>query len=148
VIVRRRVPGTDEWITAEYFLPGDGRDDFELVEPLVPLKVAAIVLGLRPSTLYARAPYMASAEKHGRKLFFRTALLAVDATSEAAVPSRRQQLDDRAERRARGELRRAGAHALGCLRRHDGPCARSRRARPSDRERAQVTRSILDDLGK
>lgn len=107
VLIWRRVPGTDEWIQLEYFPPDDAHDDFWLVEPLLPLKVAAIALGLRVKTLYDRAHRMASSEKHGRLWFFkRDLLLTVDAVSEAG-PSRAEILTEREERRARGEVRRA-----------------------------------------
>jgi hypothetical protein len=147
VLIWRRVPGTAEWIEIEYLPPDDEHDDYRPVEPLLPLKVAAIVLGLRVKTLYDRAHCMASSEKHGRLWFFkRDLLLAVDAVSEAG-PSRAEILAEREERRARGEVRRAGSHHPECDRRHEGPCAASRRTRPSERDRARVRRSILDDLG-
>jgi hypothetical protein len=147
VLISRRVPGSDEWIQFEYFPPDDAHDDFWPVEPLLPLKVAAIVLGLRVKTLYDRAHRMASSEKHGRLWFFkRDLLLTVDAVSEAR-PSRAEILAEREERRARGEVRRAGSHEPNCDRQHEGPCIGSRRLRPSERDRARVRRSILDDLG-
>jgi hypothetical protein len=147
VLIWRRVPGTDEWIQLEYFLPDDAHDDYWLVEPLLPLKVAAIELGLRVKTLYDRAHRMASSEKHGRLWFFkRDLLLTVDAASEAR-PSRAEILSEREERRARGEVRRAGSHQPNCDRQHEGPCVGSRRLRPSERDRARIRRSILDDLG-
>lgn len=148
VLLWRRVPGTDEWIRIEYFPPDDAHDDFWPVEPLLPLKTAAIVLGLRVKTLYDRAHRMASSEKHGRLWFFkRDLLLTVDAASEAVGPSRAEILAEREERRARGEVRRAGSHQPNCDRQHGGPCAASRRLRPSERDRARTRRSILDDLG-
>ena len=147
VLIWRRVPGADEWIEIEYFPPDDEHDDYRPVEPLLPLKVAAIELGLRVKTLYDRAHRMASSEKHGRLWFFkRDLLLAVDAVSEAG-PSRAEILTHREERRARGEVRRAGSHHPHCDRRHEGACAASRRTRPSESDRARVRRSILDDLG-
>lgn len=147
VLIWRRVPGTDEWMELEYFPPDDSHDNYWLVEPLIPLKVAAIEFGLRVKTLYDRAHRMASSEKHGRLWFFkRDLLLTVDAVSEAG-PSRAEILAEREERRARGEVRRAGSHHPHCDRRHEGPCAASRRTRPSERDRARVRRSILDDLG-
>lgn len=147
VVLWRRVPGTVEWIQLEYFPPDDAHDDFWLVEPLLPLKVAAIVLGLRVKTLYDRAHRMASSEKHGRLWFFkRDLLLTVDVVSEAG-PSRAEILAEREERRARGEVRRAGSHQPNCDRQHEGPCVGGRRLRPSERDRARIRRSILDDLG-
>ncbi|HEV7765869.1 MAG TPA: hypothetical protein VGQ76_12775 [Thermoanaerobaculia bacterium] len=147
VLLWRRVPGTDEWIQLEYYPPDDAHDDFWLVEPLVPLKVAAIELGLRVKTLYDRAHRMASSEKHGRLWFFkRDLLLTVDAVSEAR-PSRAEILAEREERRTRGEIQRGGSHQPNCDRQHKGPCAGSRRLRPSERDRARTRRSILDDLG-
>jgi hypothetical protein len=147
VLLWRRVPGTDEWIRIEYFPPDDAHDEFWPVEPLLPLKVAAIELGLRVKTLYDRAHRMASSEKHGRLWFFkRDLLLTVDAVSEAR-PSRAEILAEREERRARGEVRRAGSHQPNCDRQHEGPCAGSHRLRPSERDRARTRRSILDDLG-
>lgn len=149
VVISRRVPGSEEWIEAEYFPPDDEHDDFRPVEHLLPLKLAAIQLGLAVKTLYARAERMASAEKHGNRWFFkRDLLLSVDAASEAAAPPRAEVLAEREARRARGEVRRAGSHASGCDRRHDGGCTASRRARPSERDRSRTRRSILDDLGK
>jgi len=35
------------------------------------MKVAAITLGLTLPTLYARAPHLASSEKHGNRWFFK-----------------------------------------------------------------------------
>jgi hypothetical protein len=149
VLLWRRVPGTDEWIQLEYFPPDDAHDDFWLVEPLLPLKVAAIVLGLRVKTLYDRAGRMASSEKHGRLWFFkRDLLLTVDAASEAVGPSRAEILAEREERRARGEIRRAGSHRSDCDRRHAGSCGGIRQWRSPERERARIRRAILDDLGK
>lgn len=149
VLLLRRVPGSEEWIEAEYFPPDDEHDDFRPVEPLLPVKVAAILLGLTVKTLYDRAERMASAEKHGNRWFFkRDLLLSVDVASEAAVTSRAEVLAEREARRARGEVQRAGSHHPACDRRHKGACAASRRARPSERHRSRVRRSILDDLGK
>jgi hypothetical protein len=91
---------------------------------------------------------MASSEKHGNRWFFeRDTLLAVDAVSEAPMPSRRRILAERDIRRRRGTLRRAGSHTTACDRRHRGRCSRSRRD-ASIEEREAVTRSILDELGK
>jgi hypothetical protein len=146
VLIWRRVPGTDEWIEVEYFPPDEEHDDYRPVEPLLPLKVAAIQLGFRVKTLYDRAHRMASSEKHGRLWFFKRDLLTIDAVSEAR-PSRAEILAEREERRARGEVRRAGSHEPNCDRQHEGPCIGSRRLRPSERDRARVRRSILDDLG-
>lgn len=149
VLLWRRVPGSEEWIEAEYFPPDEEHDDFRPVEPLLPLKVAAILLGLTVKTLYARAARMASSEKHGNRWFFkRDLLLSVDAASEAAGPSRAEVLAEREVRRARGEVERGGSHHPACDRRHKGGCAASRRARPSERDRSRNRRSILDDLGK
>lgn len=55
VLIARRIPGKDEWITAEYWPPSDTSDEYRLVEPLVPLKLAAIALGLSRSTFTCRA---------------------------------------------------------------------------------------------
>jgi len=149
VLLSRRVPGSDESIEAEYFPPGDEHDDFRPVDHLLPLKLAAIQLGLTVKTLYARAPRMASSEKHGNRWFFkRDLLLRVDAVGERSMQSRREILAEREERRARGEVRRSGSHHPGCDRRHAGRCAASRRRRPSEQERSRARRSILDDLGK
>jgi hypothetical protein len=149
VLLARRVPGSEEWIEAEYFPPDDEHDDFQPVEPLLPIKHAAILLGLTVKTLYARAPFMASSVKHGNRMFFRRdLLLSADATSEAAAPSRDDILMEREARRARGEVQRAGSHHSACDHRHKGACAASRRARPSERDRIRMRRSILDDLGK
>ncbi len=145
----RRVPGTGEWIGFEYFPPDDEHDDFWPVEPRLPIKIVAIILGLTVKTLYARAPFMASSEKHGGRMFFKRDLLfSVDAANDARVPSREEVLAEREARRARGEVRRAGSHHPSCDRRHDGACSASRRARPSERDRSRTRRSILDDLGK
>jgi hypothetical protein len=148
VLLWRRVPGSEEWIEAEYFPPDDEHDDFRPIEPLLPLKLAAILLGLTVKTLYARAARMASSEKHGNRWFFKRDLLLVDAASEAAGPSRAEVLAEREARRARGEIQRAGSHHPACDRSHKGGCAASRRARPSERDRSRMRRSILDDLGK
>jgi len=149
VLLSRRVPGSDEWIEAEYFPPDDEHDDFQPVEPLLPIKLTAILLGLTVRTLYARAPFMASSVKHGNRMFFRRdLLLAIDATSEAAVPSRDDVVAERETRRARGEVQRAGSHRVNCDRRHAGACVGSGRSRPSERDRSRVRRSILDDLGR
>ena len=85
-------------ITAEYWPPSDTSDEYRLVEPLVPLKLAAIALGLSPSTIYFHVQSMSSAVKHGARWFFKTDVLYdVDAASieacRAAVRS------DRARRR-------------------------------------------------
>ena len=149
VVIRRRVPGTDKWEAVECFPPGDAGDDFVPIDPLLSAPIAAIWLGLTLPALYARAPHMASAEKHGNRWFFKRDLfLSVDTPGEHPIPSRRDQLAQREVRRTRGEVHRAGSHADGCHRRHDGPCPTSRRARPSERDRGAVTRSILDELGK
>jgi len=149
VCIWRRVPGSDECLEIEYFPPDDEHDDFLLVEPLVGMKVAAITLGLTLPTLYARAPHMASSEKHGNRWFFkRDLLLTVDAAGEHPMPSRKEILAEREHRRAQGEVQRAASHHPTCDRRHAGRCAASRRTRPSERERSRARRSILDDLGK
>jgi len=149
VLLLRRVPGSDEWIEAEYFPPDDEHDDFRPVEPLLPIKLAAILLGLTVKTLYARAPFMASSVKHGNRMFFRRdLLLSVDAAPEAPMPPREAILAERAARRAGGEVQRGGSHRGNCNRRHAGSCGAGGRARPSERDRARVRRSILDDLGK
>lgn len=149
VQISRRVPGTDEWVTGEYLPPDDDHDRFVPVKPLLDLREASIELNLAAATLYARAPFMASAEKRGsRWVFDRDLLLTVDAAGEHPVPSRHAQLAERDERRARGEVQRAGSHAAGCVRAHRGPCGSGRRGRPSKLDRAATTRSILDDLGK
>jgi len=149
VQISRRVPGTDEWVTCEYLPPDDEHDRFVPVKPLLDLREASIELNLAPATMYARAPFMASAEKRGsRWVFDRDLLLSVDAAGEHPVPSRRSQLAERDVRRARGEVRRAGSHAVGCRRTHRGRCGSTCRSRASQAERAAVTRSILDNLGK
>lgn len=148
VLITRRVPGKkDRWITAEYWPPSDRSDEYRLVEPLVPLKLAAIVLGLSPATIYFHVQSMSSAVKHGSRWFFKTDVLYdVDAASieacRAAVRS------DRARRREAGEVLRAGGHIKGCARRHEGRCDRASRAVSWDVERERSVRSILDDLGK
>lgn len=147
VLIARRIPGKDEWITAEYWPPSDTSDEYRLVEPLVPLKLAAIALGLSPSTIYFHVQSMSSAVKHGARWFFKTDVLYdVDAASieagRAAVRS------DRARRREAGEVLRPGTHVKGCARRHEGRCARASRAVAWDVERERSVRSMLDDLGK
>lgn len=83
VLITRRVPGKkDHWITAEYWPPSDSSDEYRLVEPLVPLKLAAIALGLSPATIYFHVQSMSSAVKHGSRWFFKTEVLYnVDAAS-------------------------------------------------------------------
>lgn len=147
VLITRRVPRRDEWIIAEYWPPSDTSDEYRLVEPLVPLKLAAIALGLSPATIYFHVQSMSSAVKHGSRWFFKTDVLYdVDAASieacRAAVRS------DRSRRREAGEVLRPGGHIKGCARRHEGRCDRASRAVSWDVERERSVRSILDDLGK
>ena len=147
-LIARRVPGRkDEWITAEYWPPTDTSDEYRLVDPLVPLKLAAIALGLSPATIYFHVQSMSSAVKHGSRWFFKTDVLYdVDAASieacRAAVRS------DRARRREAGEVLRPGGHRKGCTRRHEGRCEGSSRSASWDVDRERSARAILNDLGK
>jgi hypothetical protein len=147
VIIRRRLPGAEEWLDIEYFPPDAEHDQYIPVDPLLDAEVTAITLGLTLKTLYARAPFMASSEKHGNRWFFqRDVLLTVDAASEQPMPTRRDILAERTIRRQRGSIRRAGSHKASCDRCHTGSCGKVSRAPRS--QQAAVTRAILDDLGK
>lgn len=148
VLITRRVPGKKErWITAEHWPPSDVSDAYRLVEPLVPLKLAAIALGLSPATIYFHVQSMSSAVKHGSRWFFKTDVLYdVDAASIEAC--RAAVRNDRARRREAGEVLRPGSHVKGCSRRHDGRCVGSSRDPVWDVERERSVQSILDDLGK
>ncbi|MBV8517656.1 MAG: hypothetical protein JO197_09675 [Acidobacteria bacterium] len=149
MLIWRRVPGTKKWVQIEYFPPDDERDQYVPVDPLLNCEAAAITLGLTLKALYPRAPFMASSEKHGSRWFFhRDTLLAIDAATERAMPSRREVLAGREARRRRGEGRRGGSHSAACDRRHGGRCHPAPQRIPSSEDGAAVTRSILDDLGK
>ncbi|HEX6641653.1 MAG TPA: hypothetical protein VF215_11105 [Thermoanaerobaculia bacterium] len=150
VILTLNVPRTDEQVTEEFFPPDEERDDFEAVPPLLSFRLVCAILVIAPKTLYARARYMASATKRGGRWFFKKRLLYdVDLAEEAELPTRREIIAAREERRNAGETITAGRHALQCLREHErGPCSASQRRRPSRSERARNRRRLLDDLGK
>lgn len=149
IIIRRRLPGSDEWLAIEYLLPDDNRDTYLAAEPELGPKVAAIELGTTLKSLYARAPYLASAEKRGRRwVFHRDVLLETDLPAEHARPTRRDVVASRAARRRAGGCQRPGSHAWGCDGRHAGPCSTSRRRVQSMADRERTSQSILDDLGR
>lgn len=134
VMIRRRVPGTDEWIEIEHFPPGDESDDFVVVDPIVPLKIAAVILNLAPKTLYTKAHNLGSAQRvAGRWIFKRELLYAVDLEGESEFPTRKEELAERSRRSSLGEVLRPGPHTTGCSRDHRGPCRASRRPSPSTR---------------
>jgi len=150
VIITLDVPRTGEQVTEEFFPPNGERDDFEAVPPVLSFRLVCAILVIAPKTLYARARYMASAAKRrGRWLFKKRLLYDIDLAEEAELPTRREIIAAREERRRAGETVIAGRHAPQCLRDHDrGPCRASQRRRPSRSERARNRKRLLDDLGK
>jgi len=147
VLLTLSVPGTDDWIRAEFFPPNDERDHFEFVEPLIPFLVACAILRATPKTLYSRAPFMASSKKIGSRWFFKKKMVyEIDLAEEVELPSRKATLSDRDRRRKEGEIMRGGRHVTGCLKDHEGACKSRRQL--TEAERASNRRRILDDLGK
>jgi hypothetical protein len=150
LILTLDVPRTGEHVTEEFFPPDGERDDFEAVPPVLSFLVVCAIMVIAPKTLYARVRYMASATKRGGRWFFKKRLLYdVDLAEEAELPTRREIIAAREERRNAGETVVAGRHSHSCMREHGrGPCSASERRRPSASERARNRRRLLDDLGK
>ncbi|MCM2316690.1 MAG: hypothetical protein NDJ92_16205 [Thermoanaerobaculia bacterium] len=123
VLIRRRVPGSDDWVTSEYFPPDDDRDHFHLVAPEVSFDEAAIVLRMTRKTLYSKAAFLASAKKVGGRWVFSTDLLYESDLEEMPnVPTREETLAARKRRAAKLGTLRPGRHAVGCAKDHAGPC--------------------------
>lgn len=154
VLIARRVPGTDEWVTLEHIPPssGDGDDvggpydDYRVIDPIVVLKVAAIILNVAPKTLYRMAPNLASAVKIGGRWMFKTELLytadllASDHSEARTYRPRKEEVAATRQRYPNEKLYgitfRGGSHTAGCHRQHTGPCPASLRKRPNERSRA------------
>lgn len=148
VMITLDVPGSHRTVESEFFPPTDERDHFEVVIPLIPFRLVCAILVITEKTLYARAPYMASSVKiRGRWFFKKRLFYEIDFAEEAELPTRKEILAERDERRRRGEVVRSGRHAVGCRRDHEGRC-QSRRPPLSEAERAQNRRRILGNLGK
>lgn len=141
------VPGTNIDVRGEFFPPNDVRDNFEYVAPLIPFLIACAILCVTPKTLYSRAPYMASSKKIGSRWFFKKKMFYdIDFADETELPKRKEILAERDRKRSAGYSMRAGRHAAGCLKDHDGTCPS--RHQLSDQERARNRKRILDDLGR
>ena len=126
------------------------REDADMPYPadaLIPLVHLGAMRKTKAKTVYAYAQRLTSYCKINgyvffkRDDFFRDDLPVLDRRIALA---RAEAEEDRMLRRADGAILRSGRHVLGCLRDHRGRCDH----RLIARERARVTKGILDKLGK
>lgn len=150
VMLTLEVRGSGEFVREEFFPPNDERDFYEFVAPLMSFRTAAAIMGVTKKTLYARAPYCASAVKvGGRWVFKKDPFYRIDLTEEAEYPTRNEILRDRERRAAAGEILRGGRHSQFCPRDHESKtCSTPTQKAGRNRHSKRVRNSILHKLGK
>lgn len=138
---------TYHWIECTCIGGGDGSQRlFVPLENFLSAIHAAAYLGVKLSTLYAWAPFLESADKRGSRLIFWTQILANDDIPELEnrLPHRADLASERLDRALSGEVLRRGRHVKGCLKTHEGRCAKP----PTPDSPRRRSQKWLRDLGK
>lgn len=134
ILLRLPVPGTELIVELECVVDLES-DAFVPLKPTLTIYEACAYLAITPATLYALAPFMASADKINGVWRFKTPVFVETDAHGVRAERRAEALVRREAARRAGRTLRAGRHAARCDGDHDGRCAASRRPRPAIRSK-------------